>query len=65
MELQNHFMKTFSQRGAEMMKEDLETLGPVKIRDVDAAQQQIISVARELEREGVISLSNSPSEQYV
>jgi len=47
------------------MKEDLETLGPVKIRDVDAAQQQIISVARELEREGVISLSNSPSEQYV
>ena len=48
-----------------MMSEDLSSLGPVKLRDVDAAQQSIIGVARELEKEGVISLKNSPSEQYV
>ena len=64
-ELQNHFIKTFSQRGAEMLREDMEALGPVKIKDVDAAQQLIISTARELEREGLVSLRNSPSEQYV
>jgi flagellar motor switch protein FliG len=38
-----------------MMKEDMAALGPVKLKDVDAAQQQIISMARELEKAGVIS----------
>ena len=64
-DLRNHFMKSFSQRGAEMLKEDLDALGPLKIKDVDAAQQQIISVARQLESDGVISLNNSAAEQYV
>lgn len=63
--LQKHFMKAFSERATEMMREDLEALGPVKIKEVDAAQQQIISVARQLESEGVISLRNSAAEQYV
>ena len=48
-----------------MMSEDIAALGPVKLRDVDAAQQEIITLAREMEKEGVISLKAAAAEQYV
>jgi flagellar motor switch protein FliG len=64
-ELQRHFMAGLSQRGAEMLLEDLAALGAVKIKDVDAAQQQIIMQARQLEKDGTISLKNSPAEEYI
>lgn len=57
--LRSKFIGTQSARGAEMMLEDIASTGPVKLRDVDAAQQQVIATARELEKEGVISLSAS------
>jgi len=63
--LRNKFVKTQSTRGAEMMLEDISSLGPVKLKDVDAAQQQVIATARDLEKEGVISLSTSANDQYV
>jgi len=59
------FLSTQSQRGAAMMSDDIAALGPVKLKDVDAAQQEIITTAREMEKEGVISLQSSGSEQYV
>jgi flagellar motor switch protein FliG len=52
-QLRNHILQTMSQRGAEMLKEDLDALGPVKIKEVDAAQQQIIAVVRQLEPKGL------------
>jgi len=64
-QLKEHFMQCMSQRGKEMLAEDIEALGPVKIKDVEAAQQQIISVVRQLEAEGVISLKGTVGEQYV
>ena len=64
-QLRNHFLGGMSQRGAEMLKEDMEAMGPVKIKDVEAAQQQIISLVRLLEGEGVISMKGSVGEQYV
>jgi flagellar motor switch protein FliG len=48
-----------------MLREDMEALGPVKIRDVDEAQQQIIQVVRQLETEGVISLGGGGGDEYV
>lgn len=64
--LRNHFMGNMSQRGAEMLREEMETMGPVKIKDVEGAQQQIISVVRQLENEGVISMKGGGGgEQYV
>ncbi len=63
--LRNHFFQCLSTRGADMMREDIETMGPVKIKDVEAAQQSIIALVRKLETEGVISLKGSASEQYV
>ncbi len=64
-QLKSHFLKAMSQRGAEMMREDMESLGPVKIKEVESAQQQIIAVVRQLEADGTISLKGTVGEQYV
>jgi flagellar motor switch protein FliG len=64
-QLKNHFLQCMSQRGAEMLREDMEAIGPVKIKEVEAAQQQIIAVVRQLETEGVINLKGTVGEQYV
>lgn len=64
-QMKNHMLQAMSQRGAEMLREDMEALGPVKIKEVEAAQQQIIAVVRQLESDGVISLKGSAGDQYV
>lgn len=64
-QLRDHFLKTMSARGAEMLKEDMEAMGPVRIREVETAQQQIIAVVRQLEAEGVIAMKGTVGEQYV
>jgi flagellar motor switch protein FliG len=64
-QMKNHMLQAMSQRGAEMLREDLDALGPVKIKEVEAAQQQIIAVVRQLETEGVLSLKGTAGEQYV
>ena len=51
-QLQNHFMQCMSQRGAEMLREDMDAMGPVKIKEVESAQQQIIAIVRQLESPG-------------
>lgn len=63
--LKQKFLDCMSQRGAEMLREDMDALGPVKIKEVDAAQQQMIAVVRQLEAEGVVSLKGAVGEQYV
>jgi len=64
--LRDNFLKAMSARGAEMLKEDMEAMGPVKIKEVEAAQQQIIAVVRQLEAEGVLSLKGGGGgDQYV
>ena len=64
-QVKQHFLQSMSQRGADMLREDMEALGPVKIKDVEAAQQQIIAVVRQLESDGTISLKGTVGEQYV
>lgn len=65
-ELRQHLLKGMSQRGAAMLLEDMDALGPIKIRDVEAAQQGVIAVLRQLEDEGVLSLKgNGGDEQFV
>jgi flagellar motor switch protein FliG len=63
--LRNQVLGCLSQRGAEMLREDMEALGPVKIKEVESSQQQIIAVVRQLENEGVINLKGTVGEQYV
>src|SRR6478672_6224992 len=64
-QLRNQILGCLSQRGAEMLREDMEALGPIKIKEVEAAQQQIIAVVRQLESEGTVSLKGTVGEQYV
>ncbi len=64
-QMKNHMLQAMSQRGAEMLREDMDALGPIKIKEVEGAQQQIIAVVRQLETEGVISLKGTAGEQYV
>jgi flagellar motor switch protein FliG len=43
----------------------MESMGPVKIKDVEAAQQLVIAVVRQLENEGVLSVRGPVGQQYV
>ena len=54
-----------SKRAGEMLKEDLEAKGPVRLSDVEAAQKEILTIARRLEESGEISLSGQGADEYV
>ena len=62
-ELQERFYSNMSSRAVEMMKEEMEFMGQVKIKEVQAAQREIIEVLRELDEQGVISLGGGGSEE--
>jgi flagellar motor switch protein FliG len=64
-QLRNQILGSMSQRAGEMLREDMDALGPIKIKEVESAQQQIIAVVRQLESEGVVSLKGAVGEQYV
>lgn len=59
------FFRNMSQRAAETLKEDLEATGPVRLRDVEAAQGRIVSIARQLDEAGEISLRSSGDDMIV
>jgi flagellar motor switch protein FliG len=62
-ELKAKVFKNMSERAAQMMKEDLEVMGPVRLKDVEQAQQSIIKVAKKLESEGKVVLSGKGKEE--
>jgi len=64
-ELRDKIFKNMSQRAAEMMREDLESKGPVKLSDVEANQKEILKIVRRLADEGQISLGGKGEEAYV
>jgi len=55
-ELKEKFFHNMSERASQMLREDLEVMGPVRLKDVEQAQQAIIKVAKRLESEGKIVL---------
>jgi flagellar motor switch protein FliG len=64
--IKKHFSQCMSQRSTEMLFEDMEALGPVRLRDVAAAQQQIVTMIRQLEKEGALSSGRSGGgDEYV
>jgi flagellar motor switch protein FliG len=56
-EIKDKIFKNISKRAADLLREDLESLGPVRLSDVEAAQQEIVNVAKRLEAEGKIIIS--------
>ena len=54
-----------SERAAEMIQEELEYLGPVKMSDVESAQQNIVKLIRKMEQEGKIMISRGGNDVFV
>jgi hypothetical protein len=57
--LKEHFFSTMSARGVEMLKDDIESMGPVKIKDVEGGPAADHRIVRQLDAEGVISLKGT------
>ena len=64
-EMREKIFKNMSQRAAEMMRDDLDSKGPVRLSEVEAQQKEILSIVRRLADEGQISLGAKGEEQYV
>jgi flagellar motor switch protein FliG len=63
--IKDKIFKNMSKRAAEMLRDDLEVRGPVKLSEVEAAQKEILNVARRLSESGEIVLGGKGGEQYV
>ena len=64
-EIRGRFFKNMSKRAGEMLKEEMDVLGAVRLRDVEKAQQEVVAIARKLEEEGLISTGAAAGEAYV
>ena len=64
-EVQEKILKNMSKRAAEILKDDMEARGPVKLTDVEAAQKEIVVIAQRLAEEGTISLGGKGGGEFV
>jgi flagellar motor switch protein FliG len=61
-DLKEKFFRNMSSRAADMLREELEIMGPARLRDVEASQQKIIQIAKRLEAEGQLVLAGKGGE---
>jgi flagellar motor switch protein FliG len=64
-EIKNRFFQNMSKRACDMLKEEMEVLGAIRLREVEKAQQEIVAIARKLEEEGLIVTGAAAGEPYV
>ncbi|HZU31595.1 MAG TPA: flagellar motor switch protein FliG [Candidatus Angelobacter sp.] len=64
-EVKSHFFKCMSSRAAEMLREDMEVMGPVRTREIQQAQQEAVNLARSLESQGKIILKAAGDDEFV
>jgi flagellar motor switch protein FliG len=64
-ELKNYIFKSMSSRAVEMLKEDMDVLGPVKSKEIHKAQLEAVAVARKLEADGKLTLTPEGDDEYV
>ena len=64
-EVQEKILRNMSKRAAEILKDDMEARGPVKLTDVEAAQKEIVVIAQRLAEEGTISLGGKAGGEFV
>jgi len=63
--IRDMFLKNLSERAAKMLREEVDALGPVKLRDVDEAQAAVVAVAKELAAQGQIEIGEGKDEELV
>ncbi|HLH08047.1 MAG TPA: flagellar motor switch protein FliG [Terriglobales bacterium] len=64
-DMRAHIFKCMSSRAVEMLKEDMEVLGPVRSKEVSKAQQEVVATARKMESEGKLTLKADGDEEYM
>ena len=64
-DLKDHVFRAMSSRAVEMLKEDMEALGPVRGKDVLQAQQEAVTLLRKLEADGKVTLKTEGDDEYV
>ena len=64
-EIQERFFSNMSKRAADMIREEMEVVGAVRLREVELAQGDVVAVARKLEEEGLLSTGAAAGEAYV
>ena len=64
-EIRARFFQNMSKRASELLKEEMEVMGAVRLREVEKAQQEIVAIARKLEEEGLITTGAGAGEAYV
>ena len=64
-QVQNAIFDNLSKRLAVMIKEDMEFMGPVRMKDVEEAQQKIVNIIRKLEDSGEIVISRGGGDEIV
>jgi len=64
-EVQDKILRNMSKRAAEILKDDMEARGPVKLTDVEAAQKEIVVIAQRLAEEGTITLGSKAGGEFV
>jgi flagellar motor switch protein FliG len=64
-DVRQRFFQNISKRAGELIREEMELMGAVRLREVEKAQQEVVAVARRLEDEGVITLGGNAGEAYV
>ena len=63
--IRDRFFANMSKRAVDLMKEEMEVLGAVRLRDVEKSQQEVVAIARKLEEEGLITTGAGAGEPYV
>jgi flagellar motor switch protein FliG len=64
-DIRGRFIQNMSKRAAQMIKEEMDVLGAVRLREVERAQQEIVAIARKLEEEGLLVTGAAAGEAYV
>jgi len=64
-EVAEKIYKNMSKRASDMLREEIEFMGPVRIRDVEEAQQKIVNVIRRLEESGEIIVSRGKGDEFI
>jgi len=64
-EVQEKIFKNMSKRAAALLREDMDFMGPLRLKDVEDAQQKIVNVIRKLEEQGEIVIARAGEEEYV
>ena len=64
-DIRGRFFQNMSKRASEMVKEEMEVLGAIRLREVEKAQHEIVAIARKLEEEGLLTTGAAAGEPYV